>query len=79
MMISKSMKSLLRDMCRVQLKVWKNCADLLLSGLNEVTDLLAMAHSVIWYQYVSMRVNGYALRRAIEFEGEVISGMQKMT
>ena len=56
-------RSMLRAMCGVQLKDRKRSMDLMLMlGLNETIDLLAMANSVHWY--------GHILRMALDFEVE---------
>ena len=52
-------------MCGVQLKDRKTCTDLILMlGLNETMDQLAMANSVRWYGHVLSREDGRVLRRA---------------
>ena len=55
---------MVRAMCGVQLKVRKRSTDLVLMlGLNETIDQLAMANSVCWYGHVLRRDNGHDLRR----------------
>ena len=71
---TKDRKSMVRAMCGVQLKARKRSTDLMLMlGLNETIDQLAMANSVHWYCHV--------LRRALYFEVEDQrkKGWQKMT
>ena len=42
--------------------------DLLMLGLCETMDQLAMASRVCWYGHVLMREDGRVLRRALHFE-----------
>ena len=52
-----------------QLKDRKGSWDLMLMlGLSETIDQLAMANSVRWYGHVSRREDGHVLRRALDFE-----------
>ena len=54
---------MVRAICRVQLKDGKIAeVMMLILGLNETMDQLALANSVRWY--------GFFLRRALEFEVE---------
>ena len=41
---------------------------MLMMGLNESSDQLAMASSVRWYGHVLRREDGHVLRRALDFE-----------
>ena len=41
---------------------------MLMLGLWEAIDQLAMASSVLWYGHVLKREDGYVLRRALDFE-----------
>ena len=43
---------------------------MLMLGLNEIIDQLAMANSVRWYGHVLRREDGHVLRRALDFEVE---------
>ena len=43
---------------------------MLLLGLNETTDQLAMASGVRWYGHVLRREDDHVLRRALDFEVE---------
>ena len=64
-------RSTVRAMCGVQLKNRKISKDLMLMlGLNESIDQLAMANSVHWYGHVLWREDGHILRRAFDFEVE---------
>ena len=57
-------------MCVVLLKVRKRSSDLMLIfGLNEAIDQLAMANCVNWY--------GHVLRRALDFVVEGQGGREK--
>ena len=56
-------------MCGVQLKDGERSKDLMLVlGLSETIDQLAMANSVHWYGHVLRREDGHVLRRALCFE-----------
>ena len=58
-------------MCVVQLKDRKRTVDfILMLGLSETMDHLAMANSVCWYGRVLRREDGHVLRRALEVEVE---------
>ena len=73
---------MVRAMCGVQLKDGKGSTDLVLMlGLNETIDQLAMANSVCWYGYVLRREDGHVLRRALDFEveGQKRKGRPKWT
>ena len=62
---------MVRAMCGVQLKDIKGSMHwMLMLGLNEAIDQLAMASSVSWYGHVLRRVDGHVLRRAFDFEVE---------
>ena len=55
-------------MCGVQHKDGKRCRDLMLMfGLNEIVDLLAMASSVHRYDHFLRREDVYVLRWGIIF------------
>ena len=43
---------------------------ILILGLNETKDQLAIANSVRWYGHVLRREDGHVLRRALDFEVE---------
>ena len=43
---------------------------MLMLGLNETLDQLAMANSVCWYGHVLRREDGHVIRRALKFEVE---------
>ena len=61
----------MRAMCGVQLKDRKRANGLILMlGLNETINHLAMVNSVCWYGDVLRREDGHVLRRALEFEVE---------
>ena len=63
--------STVRAMCGVQHKEGKRSSTLMLmQGLNENIDQLAMANSVRWHGYVFRREDGNILRRAIDLEVE---------
>ena len=64
-------KSMVREMCRIQLKVIKTSPDLmLLLDLKETIDQLTIANSVYWYGHVMRREDWHVLRRALHFEVE---------
>ena len=68
--------------CGVQLKDRKKSTDLMLMlGLNETIDQLAMVNSVRWYGHVLRREDGHVLRRALQFEveGQRKNGRPKRT
>ena len=57
--------------CGVQLKDRKRSIDLLLLlGLHETIDQLAMASSVCWYDHVLRGEDGLILRWTLDFEVE---------
>ena len=69
--LQRTERSMVRAMCGAQLKDRKRSTDLMLMlGLNETIDQLAMANSVCWYIHVLRRENGHILRRALDFEVE---------
>ena len=43
---------------------------MLLLGLNETINQMAMTNIAHWYGHVLMREDGYALRRALDFQVE---------
>ena len=60
---------MVRAMCGVHLDGRKRVMDLMLKmGFNKIVGQLAMANSVHWYGHVLRREDGYALRRALDFE-----------
>ena len=60
-------RSVVRAMCRVQLKDRKLSTDLMLMfGWNETIDQLAIANSVHWYGHVLRREDGHVLKRALD-------------
>ena len=60
---------MVRVMCGVQLKNRKRSTDLMIiQGLKETIDQLAMANSIHWYGHVLRREDGQVLRRALDFE-----------
>ena len=69
-------------MCGVQLRDRKRSIDwMLMLGLNEAIDQLAMANSIRWYGHVLRREDGDVLRRALDFEvdGQRKNGRPKRT
>ena len=61
----------MRAMCGVQLKDSKRSTDLMLMlGLNETIDQLAMANSVRWNGHVLRREGGHVMRRTLDYEAE---------
>ena len=63
---------MVRPMCGVQLKDSKRSKDLMLMlGLKETIDKLAMANSAHWYGHVLRREIVHILRRSLHFEIEV--------
>ena len=54
---------------------------MLILGLNEALDLLAMASSVHWYGHVSRREDDHVLRRVlqVDIEGQRKKGRLKRT
>ena len=62
--------------CGLQLKDRKISMDwMLMLGLNETMDQLALANSVCWYGHVLRREDGHVLRRALIFE---VGGQRKI-
>ena len=60
--------SMVRAMCGVQLKGRKRYTDLMLMlGLSETIDQLALSNSVRWYGHVLRREDGHVYRRALDF------------
>ena len=77
----KERKSTVRAMCGVQLKDRKRSTDVMLMlGLNETTDQLAIANSIRWYGHPLSREDGHVLRMAldIEVEGQRIEAVDDM-
>ena len=74
--------SVVRAMCGVQLKERKISTELMLMlGLSETIDQMAMANNVRWYDHVLRRDDGHVLRRALNFvvEGQRKKGRPKRT
>ena len=62
-------------MCEVQLKDRKRSANLILMlGLNETMDQLAIANRVRWHGHVMRRDNGHVMRRALDLK---VQGQRK--
>ena len=62
---------MVRAMCGVQHKHRNRSTDLMIMlGLSETIDQLAMANSVFWYGHVLRRDDDHVLRGAIDFEFE---------
>ena len=62
---------MVRAICGVQHKHSKRAKELMLmSGLYETIEQLAMANSLQWYGHVLRREDGHVLRRALVFEVE---------
>ena len=58
-------------MCGLRLKDGKRANDLMLIlGLNETMDQLAITHNIHWYIHVLRREDGFVLRMAFDFEVE---------
>ena len=73
---------MVRAMCGVHLKDRKRANDLMLmSGVSQTVNQLAMANSVCWYGHVLRRVDGHVLRWAfdLEVEGQRKKSMSKRT
>ena len=63
--------SMVRAMCGEQFKDRKISTDLMVMlGLNETIDQLAIANGVCWYGHVLRREDGHVLRRVLDFEDE---------
>ena len=80
--LQRTERSMVRAMCGVQLKDRRRFIDLMLMlGLNDTIDQLAMANSVRWYGHVLRREDGHVLRRALDFEveGQRRKGWSKRT
>ena len=70
-LLQRTVRALVRAMCRVQLIDRKPSTDLMfMLGLNETMYQLAMANSVHWYGHMLRREDGHILRRALDFEDE---------
>ena len=66
---------MVRAMYGVQLKEKIRSRDfMLMLGLNETIDQLAIANSVRWYGHVLRREDGHVLRRSLDFE---VGGQRK--
>ena len=75
-------RSMVSTMCGVQLKDGKRPMELMLMlGLSETLDHLAMAGSVCWYGHVLRREDGHVFRRALGIyaEGRRNKGWPNMT
>ena len=73
-------RCILRAMFGVQLKDRQRSIDLMIMfGLSETIDKLAMANSVRWDGHVLRREDDHVLRRALDFkvEGQRKKGMPK--
>ena len=73
---------MVREICGVQLKDrTRSMYLMLMSGLNETFDQLAMTNSVHWHRHVLRREDDHILRRALDFEveGQRKKGRQKKT
>ena len=69
--LQRTERSMVRAMCRVQLKDRKRSTDLMfMLGLKETMDQLAMASNVCWYGHVLRKEDSHVLRRALDFEVE---------
>ena len=69
--LRRTVRSMVRAMCGVQRKDARRSTDLMVMlGLIETMDQLAMANSVRWYGHVLRRVYGHVLGRALYFEVE---------
>ena len=68
--LQRTVRSMVRAMCGVQFKDRKRYAFLLMLGLNETIDQLAMDNSVCWYGHVLMREDTHVLTRDLVFEVE---------
>ena len=71
-----------KAMCRAQLNDRKTSKDLMLMmGLKETMDQLAMGNNVCWYGHVLRTEDGHVLRRALDIliEGQRKKGMLKRT
>ena len=61
----------LHVMLNICLSVKKRARDMMLMlGLNEIVDQLAMASSAHWYGYALKMKGAHVLRRALDFEVE---------
>ena len=72
----------MRAVCGVQLKDGRRSMDLMLMfGLNETIEQLAMASCVCWYDHVLRREDDNVLGRALDFkvEGQRRKGRLKRT
>ena len=67
--LQRSEKSSVRAMCGVQLKDRKRAMDMLMLGLTETTDQLAMANTVHWHGHELRREDGRVLRRTLVSDG----------
>ena len=80
--LQKTERSMVRTMCGVQLKDRKRYTNLMVMlGLNETIDQLAMENSVRWHGHVLRREVGHIIRRALDFEvdGQRKKGSPKRT
>ena len=69
--LQRTERSMARATCGVQPKDRKRSTYLMLMlGLNETIDHLAMVNNVCWHGHVLRRENGHILRRAIDSEAE---------
>ena len=67
-MLLRTDMSMVRAICEVLIRDKKSAYDLMLMlGLNETVDRLAMADSLDWYVDV-LREDGHVLRRGLEFK-----------
>ena len=74
--LRKTERFMVRAMCGMQLKDGMRYTDLMFMletiYMKETMDQLAMANSVCWYGHVLRREDGFVLRRALDFEVDVI-------
>ena len=73
--LQRTERSIVRAVCGVQLKDRKRSKDfMLMLGMNETIDQLAMANSVHWYGHVLRREDDHIVRRAL---GLKVEGQKK--
>ena len=70
--LQRTERSMMRAMCGVQLKDREISGDfMLMLGLNETIDQLAMATSVCYYGHVLRREDNHVFRKELDFQVEV--------
>ena len=69
--LRRTKRSIVRAMCGLQLDRIRSTDLILMLGLNETIDQLAMANCVHWHNHVLRREDGHVIRRALVLRSKV--------